>query len=65
MIDHELLYSDKAGYKDWKRIMDAAKEDEHSYWRTYARKKLRRIAKQLLAGVRPNVYLGNNELDYI
>ena len=65
MIDHELLYSDKAGYEDWKQIVDMANEGEESFWRKYARRKMRRVAKQLLAGVRPNIYLGSCELDYV
>lgn len=57
MIDSDLLYSDDAGYDDWKRIVSKSKIRD-GFWRKYARRKMRRVAKQLLDGIRPNIYLG-------
>jgi hypothetical protein len=58
MIDHPLLYSDEAGFEDWKRLVEEANDPTDSFWRKYARRKMRRVEKQLLRGIRPNINLG-------
>lgn len=57
MIDHCLLYDDMAGFEDWKALVSKS-NGRSGFWRRYARRKMRRVAKQLLNGIRPNVHLG-------
>lgn len=57
MIDHCLLYTDKAGFADWQNIVKKS-NGRNGFWRKYARKKMRRVANQLLNGIRPNLKLG-------
>ena len=54
-LDHDILYSDEGGSEEWRRLVDRATNDTSSFWRKYARRKMRRSVKQLLAGVRPRI----------
>jgi len=55
-IDHDVLYSDDTGSKDWRRLNELA-NCPSTYWRKYARRKMRRIVRELLRGVRPRIQL--------
>lgn len=56
-IDHPVLYSDDFSNNEWEELIK--KSDGNSgFWRRYARRKMRRIAKELLSGVRPRIAMG-------
>ena len=60
-IDHGILYSDEGFSAEWSRLVERANQEQDSYWRQYARRKMRRTVKELLKGVRPRVV----QQDYI
>lgn len=59
MIDHPILYSDNIGSAEWNRLVTKA-NGRDGFWRRYARRKMRRVVKQLLEDIKPNIYLGNS-----
>lgn len=56
IIDHDILYSDDVGIPTWQRLVKQSNSREHSK-RRYARKKMRKVVKDLLHGVRPRFRL--------
>jgi hypothetical protein len=54
-IDHDILYSDNGFSAEWRRLVERANNEQDSFWRHYARRKLRRSVKELLRGIRPRV----------
>ena len=52
-IDHAILYSDDGFNAEWRRLVGRANAEHDSFWRRYARRKMRRTVKELLRGVRP------------
>ena len=56
-IDHPLLYSDDFINHKWDKISKMSNSHD-VYWRKYARRKMRRITKELLVGVRPRISMG-------
>ena len=54
-IDHSILYSDNGFSTEWRRLVERANNEDDSFWRTYARRKMRRTVKELLRGVRPRI----------
>jgi len=57
-IDHTVLYSDKGFSAEWRRLVECANSSDNSFWRRYARRKMRRTVKELLRGVRPRIMYG-------
>jgi len=53
-IDHPILYSDNYYSQEWEELVNQADGDS-SFWRRYARRKMRRISKELLKGIRPRI----------
>lgn len=53
-IDHPILYSDNCYSEEWQDLISQS-ECNSSFWRRYARRKMRRISKELLKGVRPRI----------
>jgi hypothetical protein len=53
-IDHPILYSDDFYSQEWQELVDQS-QCNSSYWRRYARRKMRRISKELMKGVRPRM----------
>lgn len=56
-IDHDVLYSDDGFSVEWRRLVERANVSHDSFWRRYARRKMRRTVKELLRGVRPRVIM--------
>ena len=56
-IDHPVLYSDDFIDNKWERAVEYATSHD-VYWRKYAKKKMRRIIKELLNGIRPRIASG-------
>ena len=54
-IDHDVLYSDFGFSAEWSILVERANANHNGFWRTYARRKLRRTVRELLKGVRPRV----------
>ena len=57
-IDHPILYSDDVFNLEWKELIEQS-SCQSSFWRKYARRKMRRVAKELLRGVRPRIELSD------
>ena len=56
-IDHPVLYSDDFANDEWEELVGRSNSRD-GFWRRYARRKMRRISKELLAGVRPRIIMG-------
>jgi len=56
-IDHTVLYSDDGFSAEWRILVERANVSHNSFWRRYARRKMRRVAKELLRGVRPRIIM--------
>lgn len=56
-IDHPVLYSDDFANEEWRELVERA-DGNNGFWRRYARRKMRRIVKELLNGVRPRITMG-------
>ena len=56
-IDHPVLYSDDFANDEWEQIIERSNSHD-GFWRRYARRKMRRITKELLRGVRPRITMG-------
>jgi hypothetical protein len=54
-IEHDVLYSDFGFSTEWSRLVEQANSSKNGFWRTYARRKMRRTIKELLRGIRPRV----------
>ena len=57
-IDHPVLYSYNGCDEDWRRLVIDSELSNNSFWRRYARRKMRRSVKQLLVGTRPRISMG-------
>lgn len=57
-IDHPVLYSDYGFSAEWRALVERAEASKNSFWRRYARRKMRRTVRELLRGIRPRVLLG-------
>jgi len=56
-IDHPVLYSDDFINDEWKELIE--KSNGHDgFWRKYARRKMRRVVKELLNDIRPRIIMG-------
>lgn len=55
-IDQDVLYSDNCGSKEWRELNELA-NCPSAFWRKYAKRKMRRVIKELLRGVRPRIQL--------
>lgn len=55
-IDHPILYSDDIFSEEWKDLVEQS-NCKDGFWRKYARRKMRRVVKELLRGVRPRIQL--------
>jgi hypothetical protein len=55
-IDHPILYSDDVYEEEWKELVEQS-SCRSGFWRRYARRKMRRVVKELLKGVRPRIEL--------
>lgn len=53
-IDHPLLYSDEPFSTEWEELVKQS-NSKRPFWRRYARRKMRRVAKELLRGIRPRI----------
>lgn len=53
-IDHPILYSDNVFSSEWEELIKQS-NSKKTFWRRYARRKMRRVAKELLKGVRPRI----------
>lgn len=53
-IDHPILYSDDYATEEWQEILEQSK-GKQGFWRRYARRKMRRVARELLKGIRPRI----------
>jgi len=53
-IDHPVLYSDTVYSPDWERLQEQA-TCRSKFWRKYAKRKMRRVVKELLRGVNPRI----------
>lgn len=56
-IDHPVLYSDDFINDEWKGLIDKS-DGRSGFWRKYARRKMRRVVRELLSDVRPRITLG-------
>ena len=55
-IDNPILFSDDNNQDDWQELIEQS-QCRSAYWRKYAKRKMRRVVKELLKGVRPRLYL--------
>jgi len=55
-IDHPILYSDAVFEKEWEELIEQSNSRD-GFWRKYARRKMRRVVKELLRGVKPRIHL--------
>jgi len=53
-IDDSILYTDNSNQDDWQDLVGQS-QCKSAYWRRYARKKMRRVAKELLRGIKPRI----------
>jgi len=53
-IDDPILYSDDSNQDDWQELLAQSNSRSH-FWRRYARRKMRRVTKELLRGIRPRI----------
>jgi hypothetical protein len=53
-IDDPILYSDDSNQDDWQDLI-VQLDSRSQFWRRYAKRKMRRIAKELLRGIRPRI----------
>ena len=57
-IDNQVLYSDNSNDDEWQELIRQSRS-KSSYWRRYARRKMRRVEKELLRGIRPRLKLSS------
>jgi len=55
-IDHPILYSDDVANEEWRRLVNQS-NGPSCFRRKTARRKMRRVIRELLKGVRPRIYL--------
>ena len=55
-IDDQILYSDDSNQDDWRDLVEQS-QCRSPFWRRYAKRKMRRVVKELLKGVRPRIQL--------
>jgi len=53
-IDHPVLYTDDFTDNKWLMLVERA-NGQGGFWRKYARRKMRRVVKELLNNVRPRI----------
>jgi hypothetical protein len=53
-IDDSILYTDDSNQDDWQELLSQSR-CKSRYWRRYAKKKMRRVAKELLRGIKPRI----------
>ena len=53
-IDHPILYSDEVYNQQWMELVRLS-NGRDGFWRKYGRRKMRRVVKELLRGVRPRI----------
>lgn len=55
-IDHPVLYSDDFANDEWEKLIE--RSSGNGFWRRYARRKMRRVIKELLRDVNPRIAMG-------
>jgi len=58
-IDHPILYSDNFSNPEWELLVEQSNSND-GFWRRYARRKMRRVVKELLKGTKPRIAMGWN-----
>lgn len=56
-ISHPVLYSDNFIDNEWSLLLEKM-ESRSKFWRKYAKRKMRRIVRELLNGTRPRISMG-------
>lgn len=53
-IDHPILYNDNTNNGDWQDLKEQSR-CRSKFWRKHAKRKMRRVVKELLRGVKPRI----------
>ncbi len=55
-IDDPILYDDDSNQDDWQELLSQSRCNSR-FWRRYAKRKMRRVVRELLRGVKPRIQL--------